>query len=820
MAGQFSRREIVGGSASGAALLASGALPQQVLAQTAPALTAGEFTALRARYVTMVTGGTNGTVLYDDFIAGIAAEATSLSASFSTANARLWQDLDAERDNGLLLMSIARRVQVLALAYFMDRSSKKGDPTIKAQVDAGLQRIAQNFYNTSATRSTYGWYSLEIGTPLALLETILMLDGQLNQSVVNTLLAAVQLYTSDPLREQGLWPSNDSNRVWKAYNCLVHGLYIAKTDLVAGREKVAAAKNALATTFVYATPSIGGGEGFYADGSYIGHGDYAYTGGYGLSQFQFSAQIVYLLSGSSAQFTLEEWTNLRNFAYASFEPLMYRGHLMDTVRGREVARSFQSDHAAGHRLVTALAALAQVASATDAFNFRSMVRYWVKADKSRDIYAYYSDNRVSLHYIRLVKAIEDPLTGAEWGDRFAHYQFPAMGRAVHKRTNFALALATYSNRRANYEALGNENRKGWYTASGMVYLYTPTNLAHYKDDFWPTVDAYRLPGTTIDKRPRTPNEGTGTRGLPMVGGAYSSASGVMCMDFSADAGQLVAKKAWFMFGDLILCAGAGITATSTNRVETIIENRNIGADGTNPVLVNNTPRLTTLGDMTSQNPEQLAAGITATDNWVHIDGVGGYFIPRGNPAIRGLRETRRGTWYDIALLGRSPLDTRTRRYVTLWLDHGVMPTGANSQYAYVMLPGATSGTTEFYAANPNFQLLENSTQAQCAVQFGSTTALYAAIFWQNVSKSVDVFTCNAQAAVFVRRNANVMEVAISDPTQLRTTPISLTLRLTTSGDRIDNDPAITVVSRSAGSVTISFNPTNTNGESRRVRFPY
>ncbi|MFX3752211.1 polysaccharide lyase family 8 super-sandwich domain-containing protein, partial [Streptococcus suis] len=72
-------------------------------------------------------------------------------------------------------------------------------------------------------------------------------------------------------------------------------------------------------------------------------------------------------------------------------------------------------------------------------------------------------------------------------------------RSAKEGFNFALSL--YSSKTQNYEDMNNENRKGWYTADGLVYLYND-DLSHYSNHYWATVDRYRLPGktTTKDKR--------------------------------------------------------------------------------------------------------------------------------------------------------------------------------------------------------------------------------------------------------------------------------------------------------------------------------
>ena len=46
-----------------------------------------------------------------------------------------------------------------------------------------------------------------------------------------------------------------------------------------------------------------------------------------------------------------------------------------------------------------------------------------------------------------------------------------------------------------------ENKKGWYTGSGAVYIYNSDD-AHYARDYWLAADMYSIPGTTVDSAVR------------------------------------------------------------------------------------------------------------------------------------------------------------------------------------------------------------------------------------------------------------------------------------------------------------------------------
>ena len=148
-----------------------------------------------------------------------------------------------------------------------------------------------------------------------------------------------------------------------------------------------------------------------------------------------------------------------------------------------------------------------------------------------------------------------------------------------------LASACTRTRIADYEAdIKNENILGWHTGDGMTYLYNG-DLNQYSDAFWPTVDNYRLPGTTVLQQ--TPAASDKTSDRDWVGGVtLENLYGVSGMDFHATGYNLQAKKAWFLFDDEVVAMGAGIMSSDGKVVETIVENRKLNGSGTNTANIN------------------------------------------------------------------------------------------------------------------------------------------------------------------------------------------------------------------------------------------
>lgn len=188
--------------------------------------------------------------------------------------------------------------------------------------------------------------------------------------------------------------------------------------------------------------------------------------------------------------------------------------------------------------------------------------------------------------------------------------------------------------------------------------------------------------------------------------------------------------------------------------ETIVENRNLGTDGRHRLLV----------DGVRQPVEQGWSAEFGQARWAHVDGVGGYVFP-GATALHALREQRTGTWRAIdtgADTGGST-DPVTRRYLTLWTDHGLSPTDAH--YAYVLLPGASAAATAVWSRSRPVRIVANDTTAQ-AVEV-RRAGLTAVNFWG--AGTAAGITASGPASVLVQCHGAQVRVAVADPGRTLTT---------------------------------------------------
>lgn len=323
----------------------------------------------------------------------------------------------------------------------------------------------------------------------------------------------------------------------------------------------------------------------------------------------------------------------------------------------------------------------------------------------------------------------------------------------------------------------------------------------YTDAFWPTVDPYRLPGTTVSRKVLADAEG-GAWGLPRpdvnwVGGATDGEYAALGQFVRGLSSTLYAKKSWFCLADSVVCLAGSVRATDGVAVETVVDNRNLGASGTQALTVNGAVQPAALGWSATLNGA----------SWAQIAGHGGYVFP-GGAAVKALREARTGSWRDINTGGSS--DPVTRRYLTLWFDHGVDPAGAAC--AYVLMPGATVQATAARAADTGWLTVLANSNDQQGVRVASL-GVTAVNFW--FAGSVGGLTADRPACVLVReRGDGTATVCVSDPMRMQS---GLTVTWNRPVAAVLSRPS-TVVSAGTGSaLTLNFGDlTGQAGATQRI----
>ncbi|MFF3391807.1 polysaccharide lyase 8 family protein [Streptomyces sp. NPDC002669] len=750
---------MAGGATTATALLAAPgtALAAPAAPEAADKAAVGFDTLLR-RAETLLTGGVPDPA-DPDLAAAVAALDTTARGLWDTLDrgagrTALWSDLAPLTAPGNFGQSYTR-LRTLAIAWATSGTSFAGSAEVADALVAALRFTHDTAYNPTRPE-TGNWWFWEIGAPRALMDCAVVLRDRLPAADLADYLAVVDRFCPDADRRTN-YPAlaeTGANRTDKAVVVALRGLLGRDPGkLVSARDALSDVRDAGRNSLFRYTAS---GDGFYEDGSFVQHDVVAYTGTYGVVLLSGTAQLLALLAGSEWAVTDPKVSVMYEAVERTFAPVVFDGLMMDAVRGRAVSRERAGDHRDGAAALAAILLLASGAPAAYADRWRALVKGWLVRNRATPF-----GTLATLPQLALAKAVLDDDTVPAGPRGTGSYVFADMDRVVHRRPGWACALSLSSNRISAYEAGNGENLHGWYTGDGMTYLYDGDDLRQYNDGFWPTVDPYRLPGTTVDTRPRADlgtGSGTSTHrpsnavaGGAVLDGRYVTAAMEV---LGAPDTTLRARKSWFLLDNAVIALGAGITATDGRRIETVVENRNLGADGRHRLLV----------DGVRQPVEQGWAHEFDGARWAHVEGVGGYVFPE-RTTLHALREQRTGTWRDI----NSGADTGggtepvTRRYLTLWMDHGTSPTDA--RYSYVLLPGASAVATAAWARSRPVRIVADDATAQAVeVRRAGLTAVH---FWG--AGTAAGITASGPASVLVQHHGGRVRVAVADPGRTLTT---------------------------------------------------
>ncbi|MFG6428365.1 polysaccharide lyase 8 family protein [Roseateles sp. LYH14W] len=676
----------------------------------------------------------------------------------------LWADLAAKPRSEANSLSF-KRLRTLALAHAQPGSALHGHAELAEALRRSLDWLVEHHYRPDTPYSG-NWWDWEIGSPQSLLDCLLLLHDELGAERRARYLASITRWVPDATRRLNGSTAEETgaNRVDKALIVVLSGA------LEGDARKVAAGRAALDAVFPYVTH----GDGFHSDGSFIQHDFVPYTGSYGTVLLAALARLTVVLGDGAL--TDAQRATLAAWADDAFLPVLVRGAVLDSVRGRAISRPAEEGRA-GRTLLRDLLRL----SAQMPPGLRARLKFHLLHDKRQPDYY----RGLDAPSIAELKALAADATTAQQPAPDTKV-FAAMDRAVHHRPGFAWALSLFSPRIAAFEYGNGENPRGWLTGAGMTTLLLPGDDAQFADGYWATVDMARLPGvTTSGHLPAEPPRDFSMvpNPEPWVGGAaLPGGSGVAGMAFNLrnlGQGELSGRKSWFMFGDRMLALGSDIRGEGA--VETIVDQRKL-------------PQPDAVLHVDGQAPTTHRASRPART--AQLAGVGYHFPTLLQPQLLNIsREWREGSWRAINPAG-SPAPLR-RAYASLALQHGHRPDGAS--YAYTTLPGISADALARYADAPPLRILALDAQAHAAAD--ADTGMAAATFWGDEQHTVVrdgqpwMVASGACAVVLHNRSDGSLQLAVSAPTQPERGSLMLELHTAVS-PHVAHDPAIHVLSTS------------------------
>jgi len=778
-----------------------GTVKAQCLVNVESAETFQAYDQLRLKWYSKLTGGDHYDATDSDIAANIANIVQSVTndkaAGFwdtlNKADNRtfLWSDLTSTTNSAQITTAYSR-LKSMALAYLLPGSSLHRNLALRDDIKGALDWMYANRYNEGKTEYD-NWWDWEIGAPQALNDLLVLMYEDLTPAQLANNLKAVDRFVPDPKKR------TLNNVVETGANLLDKAIVVTMRGVIGKNSaKIVQGRDAIGPEFIYTDH----GDGVYRDGSLVQHSNIAYTAGYGAVWLSRAADMTFLLNSSPWPVTDPNVNNVYQWVADTFEPVIYKGMFMDMVNGRGISRQATGS---ARSTITTLLRLAEGAPSDVALSIKQMAKAWIMADTT---YANYVDG-LPIYELTLIKAVMNDPAITPRAELVKNQVFAGMDRIVHLRDGFGFAISLFSDRISAFEKGNNENLKGWYTGIGMTYLYDQ-DLMQYRNDFWPTVDAFRLPGTTTNGSGKgvTPGEWTSYMNTKSwVGGTTLDGQyGAAGMDFSLNkvtGSDLQGKKSWFMFDDEIVALGAGISTQQAGpqSVETIVDNRKINDAGTNVLTVNG-----------SAKPSQPGwSEMMDNVRWAHLAGNTpgtdiGYYFPQPS-SLYGLREARTGSWSDLNS-GQST-DPVTRNYVSLAFEHGATP--ADATYAYVMLPHKDTTATALYSQSPDVDIVSNTPDVHAVKE--KKLGITAANFWN--PGTVDFITAYNPSSVMVKETGDELSVAVSDPTQKQSTVV---LELSKPGLTLEHGDDTVHVLQTMPTLKLEVQVAGSVGKTHKVTF--
>lgn len=734
-----------------------------------------------------------------------------------------------------------KKVLSMAKAYGAKGSRYYQNPKMLADMKHILTWLCTNCYTPKT--QTDNWWTWEIGMPKDLIPALILLYDDLSKEEMEAFTQALYFFQPDPCHEgamgtgsthaQGYRTAQGANIIDCSSTAV--GLGILRED----NELVYLGEKASAETFVIQSvkdsariPDEGYASGFYEDGSYLDHSHVPYLGSYGIEFLKGGAGLPPLFVGTPWEYPRQVQENLEFYLQEGFLDGIYDGLMLDCLKGRSVSRPGGSNQAAGREAMVLMIRLLDSVSPEVKTQLRASLKAWMMMDTG------FMDTLKGAENVTIKARAREILADRTITPAITpvHKNLPLMDRAIHRTDHFLAALSMYSERIQNTEIMNGENKYGWHQGSGMTYLYNG-DRDQYTENFWNTVNPLRLAGTTLVSK----NIGTGqpdSSGFAQggdfrsreswVGGSSIGTDGINGMSLTGQvrvkegegspavtySPEFSAKKSWFMFGDQIVCLGAGITNSGEEHpVESIIEDRRLRPGGDNEFVIDGTVQALPLKEAALEDIVNGTADVSGKEfsnvSWAHLEGntAGadiGYYFPSGSGNIRVRKAKNHGDW---SLVGTSQ-GSAVENYLEMWFDHGANP--VNGTYEYVILPGKTTEETKNYALHPDITVLANTSKVQ-AVRSGQGRVL-GANFWGNEPASVGDLQVMDPASVMLKEDGQgALTVAVSDPTMKNTGSITVVINKPITGI-LETDPNVTA-QMTQGGVKLTVNTKGTNGSS-------
>lgn len=700
-----------------------------------------------------------------------------------------------DREKSDAFSTTAKNLQAMGLAYKTPGSVYYMDEGVKEKILDGLQYYYDEFFNDEELMTKYfgNWYNWEIGIPTALSSLFVLMSDEIDHDLMKGYVACMDRYLQNGIDgdvDLTARQHTGANLADITMNRVFQGI------VTQDAARIMKAISDMMTVYDVIDPNHivnNNTDGVYEDGSFIQHHRVAYTGSYGVVLLSRISQSVIVLSGTQFQ-PQGHLEKMQEWIYNSFTPVSFEGYMMEIVKGRATSRT-GTGYADMNKVLDAMMQVIPYMDAQSAQAYKEHIKYLVSSmpENIQPEATAFSLGSIATYEEIMADSSISPISHSSTG----HYAFNSMDKNVHLRDDYAFSLSRSSNRIAKHEYMSGENKRSWFHGDGAFYLYLSgrDQTKSYGAEYYATVGAYNLPGTTVPKEERqTIQEWHGGKDyydnaalgfesgsekqndyvyFPIGTNHYSgsvtldnyAAAGMQLGDDNAYADKqkgllpddfvvyknAEANKAWFMFDDEIVVMSSNIHDSQNRELMSTIDSRMADVDEQTSVEIG----------YKNGKQESLKENGTYKDvDWVHYGtnangtNVGYYFLETKDMNIENGAKT--GNLQDIRK--QNPDKEVTHNVFTMTYDHA--PNSEADSYSYVILPNADAQATKEYAANAQIKVLENNANVQAVEHKGLNMKGY---MFYGQSKTDGIET-SGSASVMMKQGEQGTTIAISDPT--------------------------------------------------------
>jgi chondroitin AC lyase len=540
------------------------------------------------------------------------------------------------------------RILLMSKAYRAARDANKSDPALKEKIDLALSHWLDHDYKNP------NWWWNEIGVPQFVGETLLLLSPEVPRAQLNKGL--------EILRRADWSKWTGQNLVWGVSIQIVRGILEENVETIsAGYSRM------------YQEVRITTEEGIQPDYSFHQHGAQLYNGAYGLAFANDVGRFVAFSWDTPWQIPPDKLDTFTNYMVDAQAWMIWDRIFDYSAVGREIVRK-------GKAAIPRSWAGGPVSPVGAAYSLLNTVHLLSEYPLPR------VDEWQALESRLRLEPRATPL--------FGNKHFWCSDYMAHRRLSWFVSIKMLSDRMYNAELVNDEGRKSHHLSEGATLIYRSGD--EYRDIF-PVWDWRKIPGTTAEQFPLTPdaNEIHFKGATSFVGGVSDGTYGLAFMDLKR--GPLTGHKAWFCFDDEIVALGAGIGCTSDK------------------------PVITTVNQCALRG--QVNQGFNPARRWIHQDGTGYIFPQRPDPAdknpavappnITVIARPQTGSWSDLA---PGPSDPVNLRVFTVAIDHGTHP--QNAAYAYMILPDTAADEVARRSQRLDLDILSNKPDLQSVYHRG------------------------------------------------------------------------------------------------------